>query len=293
MKSSNTGRRNREFERWCTVDGNTFRYLTLGSGPPILLLHGLLGFSFSWRHNLEALSKLGTLYAIDGLGAGYSDHPCPMDCGMTAQAERILKLMDVLGIESAAVAGNSHGGAIAMMVAAFSAQQGKRRVSRLLLVDPVHPWAEYEWQQKLLIDRPLALTLFGPALLNSKILQTIFLRRLYGDPRKVTANTIEGYTAALPEPGTLEYGTGVVKSWRNDLRELKRLSAGLAKIPAMVVWGTEDHAVKIESAPRLCQIFDDCEFIPIPGSGHMPMEETPELFNAIATRFLGCHNGNC
>jgi pimeloyl-ACP methyl ester carboxylesterase len=109
----------------------------------------------------------------------------------------------------------------------------------------------------------------------------------------VTANTIEGYTAALPEPGTLEYGTGVVKSWRNDLRELERLSAGLAKIPAMVVWGTEDHAVKIESAPRLCQIFDDCEFIPIPGSGHMPMEETPELFNALATRFLGCHNGNC
>jgi pimeloyl-ACP methyl ester carboxylesterase len=73
------------------------------------------------------------------------------------------------------------------------------------------------------------------------------------------------------------------------------LSANLAKIPAMVVWGTEDHAVKVESAPRLCQVFEDCEFIPLPGSGHMPMEETPEQFNAIAARFLGsgCRDGHC
>src|SRR3954465_15809874 len=97
MKNSETGRAEREIERWGTVDGNTFRYLALGSGPPILLLHGLLGFSFSWRHNLEALSKLGTLYAIDGLCAGYSDHPCPMDCGMSAPSGRISNLKDVVG----------------------------------------------------------------------------------------------------------------------------------------------------------------------------------------------------
>ena len=292
MKMTENGRPNREFERWCTVEGNTFRYLTLGSGPPIMLLHGLLGFSFSWRRNLEALSKLGTLYAIDGLCAGYSDHPCPVDCGMTAQADRMLKLMDELGLDSAAVVGNSHGGAIAMMVAALSAERGTPRVNRLLLVDPVHPWAEYEWQQRLLIDCPPALMTFGPLLLRSKLLQNLFLRRLYGDTRKVTQDTLEGYTAALPQAGTLEYGTGVVKTWRNDLSELERLSPKLANIPAMVVWGTEDHAVKIESAPRLCEVFEDCEFIPFPGSGHMPMEETPELFNALATRFLrACPDG--
>nr|ALS89311.1 alpha/beta hydrolase family [uncultured bacterium] len=182
-----------------------------------------------------------------------------------------------------------------MMVAALSAERGRPRVNRLLLVDPVHPWAEYEWQQKLLIDCPPALTLFGPALLHSKLLQILFLRRLYGDPRLVTPGTIEGYTKALRQAGTLQYGTGVVRSWRKDLSDLDRLSAHLAKIPAAVVWGTEDHAVKVESAPRLCQVFEDCEFIPMPGVGHMPMEEAPEQFNAIATRFLGggCRDGHC
>jgi pimeloyl-ACP methyl ester carboxylesterase len=289
------GRPQRDLERWCTVEGHTFRYLTTGSGPPIIFLHGLLGFSFSWRHNLERLSELGTLYAIDLLGAGYSDHPCPFDCGLRAQAERLLKLMDALAIDSAAIVGNSHGGAVGMMAAALTAERGKSRVNRLLLVAPVHPWAEYEWRQKLLIDCPPALTLFGPLLLRSKLLQIVFLRRLYGDPRRVTADTIEGYTAPLPIAGTLEYGTGVVKAWRNDLRELERLSTHLAKIPAMVVWGTEDHAVRIESAARLCEVFEDCEFIPLPGAGHMPMEETPALFNGPAMRFLSpmCSGGHC
>src|SRR3954467_215054 len=178
MALEKAGRPNQELERWCTVGGHTFRYLVTGSGPPVLLLHGLLGFSFSWRRNLGPLSHCGTLYAIDGLGAGYSDHPCPMDCGLQAQAERMLGLMDALGIETAAVAGNSHGGAVGMMMAGLSVERGRQRVTPLLLADPVHPWADYERLQHILINFPLALGIFGPLLLNSRLLQTIFLRRL-------------------------------------------------------------------------------------------------------------------
>jgi pimeloyl-ACP methyl ester carboxylesterase len=295
MALERAGRPNQELERWCTVDGHTFRYLVTGSGPPIILLHGLLGFSFSWRRNLEALSQCGTLFAIDALGAGYSDHPHLLESGLEAQAERILGLMDALGIESAAVAGNSHGGGVAMMMAGISAERGRQRVTRLLLADPVHPWSEYEWLQRVLIDCPPALSLFGPMLLKSKLLQIIFLRRLYGDPRRLTPATIEGYTAALHQNRTLEYGMGVVKNWRDDLRRLEELSYHLSEIPAMVIWGTEDHAVKIESAARLCRVFQHCEFIPVPGVGHMPMEEAPQIFNPAAKRFLSseCPGGHC
>jgi len=295
MALTKAGRPNQELERWSTVGGHTFRYLVTGSGPPIILLHGLLGFSFSWRRNLEALGECGTLYVVDALGAGYSDHPCPMDCGLRAQAERILGLMDALGIDSAPVAGNSHGGAVAMMMAGLSAEVGRPRVNPLLLADPVHPWAEYQLLQRLLIDFPLALEIFGPLLIRSKLLQILFLRRLYGDPRRVTDEAIEGYTAALRQARTLEYGMGVVKDWRNDLKRLESLAPHLADIPAMLFWGTEDHAVKIESAARLARVFKQCEFIPLPGIGHMPMEEAPQLFNPAAKRFLlnACPGGHC
>ena len=49
------------------------RYLQAGSGPPLLLLHGLLGYSFSWRYNLLPFSQFATVYAPDLPGTGYSE----------------------------------------------------------------------------------------------------------------------------------------------------------------------------------------------------------------------------
>jgi len=51
------------------------RYLSAGSGPPLLLVHGLLGYSFSWRFTIPALAQHATVYAIDLLGTGFSDRP--------------------------------------------------------------------------------------------------------------------------------------------------------------------------------------------------------------------------
>jgi pimeloyl-ACP methyl ester carboxylesterase len=51
------------------------RYLRAGSGPPLVLLHGLMGYSFSWRFAIPALAPLRTCYAPDLLGAGFSDRP--------------------------------------------------------------------------------------------------------------------------------------------------------------------------------------------------------------------------
>src|ERR1041384_2151384 len=99
-------RPNREFERWSRIDGDCFRYLVAGSGAPIVFLHGLMGFSFSWRHNLEALASSGTLYAMDVLGAGYSDHPSPLDCSLRAQAERLLRFLETHGMGQVTLVGN-------------------------------------------------------------------------------------------------------------------------------------------------------------------------------------------
>ena len=60
-------------ECWMDFDGARMRYLRAGSGPPLILLHGLLGYSFSWRYTLPALAPYATVYAPDMLGAGFSD----------------------------------------------------------------------------------------------------------------------------------------------------------------------------------------------------------------------------
>ena len=71
-------------ERWAKVQGARMRYLCAGSGPPLLLLHGLLGYSFSWRFVIPVLAKESTVYAPDMLGAGFSECPANLECSLQA-----------------------------------------------------------------------------------------------------------------------------------------------------------------------------------------------------------------
>ena len=73
------------------LDGARMRYLRAGSGPALILLHGLLGYSFSWRFTMPALAPYVTAYAPDMLGAGFSDRPPGIDHSMRGTAKRVLR----------------------------------------------------------------------------------------------------------------------------------------------------------------------------------------------------------
>ena len=115
-------------ERWAVVDGCRMRYLQSGSGPALLMVHGLLGYSFSWRFALPAL-----------VGVGFSDRPPGLDCRLRAHAERLLRFLDGVGVNSCDLLGTSHGGAVAMMAAALAPE----RIRSLILVAPVNPWSRH------------------------------------------------------------------------------------------------------------------------------------------------------
>ncbi len=107
-------------ECWMDFDGARMRYLRAGSGPPLILLHGLFGYSFSWRYTLPALAPYATVYAPDMLGAGFSDRPRGLDHSMRATAQRVLRFVKNLNIDSFDLLGTSRGGAVAMAAAAES-----------------------------------------------------------------------------------------------------------------------------------------------------------------------------
>src|SRR4249919_1508177 len=110
-------------ERWANLPDGRMRYLHAGVGRPLILIHGLMGYSFSWRFSLPALAPHAECFAIDSLGAGFSVAPEKMDCSMTAQAKRVLQLVDALGLTEYDLLGTSHGGAVAMLTAALSVQR--------------------------------------------------------------------------------------------------------------------------------------------------------------------------
>ena len=274
-------------EHFATVEGLRVRYLRAGSGPPLVLLHGLVGYSFSWRFNLAALQRHATVFAVDMPGMGYSDRSPSLDCGLAAAAGRVLRFFDAVKIESADVLGTSHGGGLAMMVAAMA----EGRVRRLILVAPVNPWSRHGRLLAPLLARLPGGGRLQPVVVRLGLLHRFLLRRQYADPRRISPGTLEGYLSAFRTPGTLDYARRVLHGWRGDLRELERILPRLAHIPTLLIWGSRDGVVSPASARPLLRNFARAELVTLEGAGHVPYEEVPEEFNRAVIGFLAKQHG--
>lgn len=269
-------------EHFATVDDLRLRYLRGGTGPPLLLIHGLIGYSFSWRFNLAALAPHATLFAVDLPGMGYSDRCSALDFRLPAAAGRLLRFLDSQKIESADVLGTSHGGGLAMMLAAMA----EGRVRRLILVSPVNPWLRHGRLLAPLLGRIPGGGRLQPPLLRLGPLHRFLLRRQYGDPRRISPGTLEGYLAAFKIPGTLDYARRVLHGWGEDLRELELVLPRIRHIPTLLVWGSRDGVVSPASARPLLQNFAHAELALLEGAGHVPYEELPQEFNRAVIGFL-------
>lgn len=269
-----------------TLDGRRVRYLHAGSGPPLLLLHGLLGYSFSWRFNLEALAAGREVFALDLPGTGFSERVPGMDCSLRAVARRSLRFMEMEGIPAADVVGTSHGGAVAMMMAAMGAEQGAQRVRRLVLVAPANPWGQGRRLLIRLLGTALGAGLFRRLEARLTALRRPFLARMYGDPRRIPLGTLEGYLRAYSIPGTLDYVLGIARGWPRDVRELERLLPRIRHIPTLLIWGSRDRVVPLRSAQGLRSALPQAELVVLDGAGHLPYEEMPQEFNRVLTGFL-------
>jgi pimeloyl-ACP methyl ester carboxylesterase len=275
-------------ECWMDFDGARMRYLRSGSGPPLILLHGLLAYSFSWRYTLPTLAPYVTVYAPDLLGAGFSDRPGGIDHSMRATARRVLRFVENLGLSSFDLLGTSRGGAVAMAAAAecMGAGRGRARLRRLVLVCPVNPYSPHgSWLAPFFGTR-LGASLFRSGIGRMPFLFPYWHGRLYADRNRIPPGSLEGYTAPLATPGLLEHALSIVRTWTSDLRELQALLPRLAPIPTLLVWGSKDPAVYVSSMEPLARHFANVQKVVFPDVGHLPYEECPEEFNRELINFL-------
>jgi pimeloyl-ACP methyl ester carboxylesterase len=279
-------------------DGARMRYLRAGSGPVLILLHGLMGYSFSWRYTLPALAPYATVYALDMLGAGFSDRPGGIDHSMRATARCVLRFVENLGLENPGLErpapgwfdllGTSRGGAVAMAVAAecVSRDRSRPRLRRLVLVAPVNPYSPHG---KILA--PLAGSTVGAPVVRWVLQRMPFLYpyvhgRLFPDRSKIPPGSLEGYSAPVAIPGLFEHALSIARTWSADLRELELLLPQLRSVPTLLMWGSKDPAVYVSSMEPLARHFAKVQTVVFPGIGHLPYEECPEEFNRALIEFL-------
>jgi pimeloyl-ACP methyl ester carboxylesterase len=264
------------------VSGRQMHCIKAGTGPSLILLHGLLGTASTWELVLPLLAAHSTVYAIDALGIGESERVPGLDATIDGQAARVVELMDRLDLTATDVLATSHGGAVALTMAANHPD----KVSSLVLHAPANPFSH-------ITDSMVQFYLSGlgnwfahqvPTLPES--MQSLALGRMYGDPVHLRVGSLGKYVNSLRVPGTIDYVLDILKSWFDDMAKLRVALDRVRHVPALLLWGDRDRAVAIASARELERCFDQVQFQLLPGTGHLPFEECPEDFASMANAFL-------
>src|SRR6202050_3995248 len=128
-----------------SIHGHDMAYRREGSGPALLLLHGIAGSSRTWRDVIPHLTGRFTVIAPDLMGHGLSEKPVG-DYSLGSFASGIRDLLDVLDIDHATVIGQSFGGGVAMQLA----YQHPELCDRLVLVDSGGLGREVNWMLRFM-----------------------------------------------------------------------------------------------------------------------------------------------
>ncbi len=269
-------------KRWVQVDGHQMHCLQAGAGPELILLHGLLGTASTWEPVIPRLAEESMVFAVDSLGIGESDRVPGIDARLEAQAGRMIEFMDASHIGAADFLATSHGGAVALMLAA----KYPDRVKTLSLHAPANPFSHLADPLVNFYLSSLGTWFAHRIATLPGSMQSLALGRMYGDPSQVRDGSLAKYIGSLRVPGTVDYVLDMLRAWFKDMAGLEHALKHVRRIPALLLWGDRDRAVSLESAQNLRQCFDRVEFELLPGTGHLPYEECPELLARLVNSFL-------
>jgi pimeloyl-ACP methyl ester carboxylesterase len=287
-------------ERWVDFPDGRMRYLKAGRGPALVLVHGLMGYSFSWRFTMPALAPYATVYAIDNLGAGLSPARPDMDCGVRATAKRVLQFVEAMGVQEFDLLGTSHGGGVATVAASICAghkddlgTEAKLQISKrspllrkLILVAPVNPWSAHGKILAPFLGGRIGALLVRTTLERSRSWDVLWLRRLFGDITKIPPDSLEGYRKPVYANHAFRHARNILSTWTRDLAEIDRALPTIREYPTLLIWGTQDKAVEFRSAEILRRNFVNVRLAAFEGVGHLPYEEAPNDFNRTLIDFL-------
>ncbi len=264
------------------VGGVSVQCAKAGDGPPLVLVHGLIGSGENWRRNVESFSRSATVYAVDLPNMGRSGRVLGMEASLRSTAEFLVRLLDCLGLEQADVAAHSRGGAVAMTLATMHPE----RVRSLVLFAPANPFCGRS-RGMLRFYRSRFGRMFARVVpWLPRGVKAIALQRMYGDRRRVPSDALRGYIDGLRVPGTIEHVLGIVRSWASDMRWLERRLERLRSLPVLLIWGDRDRAVGVESGYELQRRLGEAQLRLLRGVGHIAFEEVPELVNPMVARWL-------
>ncbi|HEY2602167.1 MAG TPA: alpha/beta fold hydrolase [Thermoleophilaceae bacterium] len=276
-----------KFQPWeMELHGHRVIYRVAGSGPPVVLIHGMVNSSRHWERVALELADRYTVIAPDLIGHGDSA-AVRGDYSIGAHAASIRDLLAVIGIERATIVGHSLGGGVAMQFF----YQFPQRTERLVLVSsgglghevsPLLRSATLPGMDQLIgvVAHPRildALWGFGTRL------------RARGHSKGVYVHAIVRALRPLEQPGAraafLHTLRSVIDVHGQRVSAVDRLYL-LDSMPTLVVWGERDHTIPLEHGRAMHAAVPHSHFETLPRAAHFPHLEDPEGLARVLRDFI-------
>lgn len=268
------------------LHGHRAVYRVAGSGPTVVLIHGMINSSRHWEVVARRLAGSYRVVAPDLIGHGDAATPRG-DYSLGAHAASIRDLLTAIGVERATIVGHSLGGGVAMQFF----YQFPQRTERLVLVSSGG------------LGHEVSPLLRGAALPGSAALLRIASRpRLVGAiagagaRMRARGNSTGVYLQAVARAlGPLQEA-GSRRAFLQTLRSVidvqgQRVSARdrlylLGDMPTLIVWGERDRTIPIAHGLEAERAIPNCRFETLPRAAHFPNLEDPEGLAAVLRDFL-------
>jgi 2-hydroxymuconate-semialdehyde hydrolase len=268
---------NPEIAHSVVANGIRTNYHDVGSGAPVLMIHGSgpgVSAWANWRLTIPELAKNNRVIAPDMVGFGYSDRPEGVRYDLDTWVGQAVGLLDALGIEQASVVGNSFGGALALALAIRHPQ----RVKRLVLMGsvgvpfPITPGLDAVWGYQPSVDNMRSLLdifAYDRKLVNDELAQMRY-------QASIQPGFQESFSAMFPAPR--QNGVDMLASPPDAIRQLEHQT--------LVVHGREDKVIPLSNSYALLDAIPNAQLHVFGKCGHWTQIEHAARFSRLVGDFL-------
>jgi pimeloyl-ACP methyl ester carboxylesterase len=261
--------------KFVTIDGVPVRYLDVGQGPAVVLIHGFASSLDVWRGIVPALAENHRVLALDLKGFGFSGRPAG-DYSPVAQARLVRGFLDARGVERTSVVAHSWGAGVALALTI----ENPERVDRVALlsayvfdqqVPPFFRWAQHGALGDLLFS------LYYRQGVEDRVALA------FHDPALATQERVDLVERELAREGTVAAALAAVRGQRYSV--LERRYSSIAH-QTLLLWGENDLVTPVRYGHRLLRELPNARLVTYQQCGHMPMFEAPGPVRNQLVNFL-------
>ena len=247
---------------------------------PIVLLHGTSASLHTWDGWVDVLAAERRVIRFDLPGFGLTGPRPDGDYRIERYVEFVIAMLDVLGVESCVLVGNSFGGTVAWQTA-LALPPG--RAQKLVLVDAAgYPLVSQSVPIAFRIARIPILSSLMAVTLPRRLVESS-VRNVYGDPDRITLELVDRYYEISLREGNR---AALAERFAQAPHGQQADRIGEIQVPTLILWGGRDRLIPPEHGERFQRDIAGSRLVVFPELGHVPHEEDPVATVAIVRSFL-------